>query len=53
MAGKFKNLRLEGIQNISLKLDLTTVDPVAQGSEETEEDHLQDLTTNLDTRHGW
>ena len=44
---------LEGIQNTSLKVDLTTVDPVAQGSEETKEDHLQDLTTNLATRQGW
>ena len=53
MAGKFKNLRFRRTQNTSSKVDLATVDPVAQGSEETEVDHLQDLTKNLATRQGW
>ena len=44
---------LEGTQNTSLKVDLTTMDPVAQGSEVTEVDNLQGLTTNLSTRQGW
>ena len=53
MTGKFKNPRLGGTQNTSSKVDLATVDPVAQGSEKTEVDHLQGLTTNLATRQGW
>ena len=51
--GSSRTSGLGGIQNTSLKADPTTVDPVAQGSEETEEDHLQGLTTNLATRQGW
>ena len=43
---------LGGTQNTSLKVDLTTVDLVAQGSEETDEDHLQGRTTSLATRQG-
>ena len=44
---------LEGTLNTSSKVDPTSVDPVAQGSEETEEGHLQVLSTSLDTRLVW
>ena len=40
---------LEETLNTSSKVDPVTVDPVVQGSEETEVVHLQGLTARLDT----
>ena len=53
MAGKFKNLRFRRNRNTNSKVDLVSVDPVDQGSEETGEDHLQGRSTDLVTNLVW